>query len=149
MKTKTSPTSQRGALDEADTQPSRGSSWVVAGVVTVLLCMISMQAQAEYPPTSFEFRFRGGADPGMRQWKQSGQMWTETYPSGQKSIFRVRKAPYQLKGRTGTLVHKVDEPDFFVFIPNIGGGTMDLWVYKAKGPWRFLATCEEYGPSSY
>jgi hypothetical protein len=85
----------------------------------------------------------------MRYWHREGEVWTETYSSGQKGTFRVKKAPFQLKGVAGTLVQKVDEPDFFVFIPNVHSAKMDVWTYKAKGPWRFLAKMNDVGPKDF
>ena len=85
----------------------------------------------------------------MRVWERNGDVWTETYSSGQKGIFRVRKAPYRFHGVTGSLVQKVDETDFFVFIPNLDSVKMEVWTYKAKGPWRFLAKMKNVVPVSY
>ena len=140
---------QRVALGETDDQSSKKSFVpIVAALFSILLCLISTQAQADSRPTSFEFYFRGPA-PGIRQWHRDGEMWTETYSSGQKDTFRVKKAPFQLKGVTGTLVQKVDEPDFFVFIPDIRSAKMEVWTYKGKGPWRFLAKMNDVGPKDF
>jgi hypothetical protein len=40
----------------------------------------------------------------------------------------------------------VDEPDFFVFIPDVRSSRMEVWTYKAKGPWRFLAAMDGVSP---
>jgi hypothetical protein len=119
---------------------------IVVSLVSILLCVISAQAQADYnQPTRFEFYFNGPAR-GMRFWKRDREIWTETYSSGQKATFRVKKAPYQFRGMTGSLVQKVDETDFFVFIPNLRSEKMEVWTYKAKGPWRYLAKMQDVMP---
>jgi hypothetical protein len=105
-------------------------------------------ADSDSQPTNFQFYFNGPAR-GLRLWSRSGYTWTETYPSGQKGTFRVRKAPYILKGITGTLVEKVDEPDFFVFIPDLRSKKMEVWTYKGKGPWLFLAGMKDVQPGTF
>jgi hypothetical protein len=140
---------RRVALDEAKGQSSRRSRLlIVAMLAGILLCLISAQAQADSPPTSFEFYFRGPA-PGMRFWHRDGDAWTETYSSGQRGSFRVKKAPFRLNGVNGTLVQKVDERDFFVFIPDLHSAKMEVWTYKGKGPWRFLAKMSDVGPKDF
>jgi len=122
---------------------------IVAALAGLLLCAIFAQAQADSQPTRFEFYFNGPVNSparGLYLWERSRDMWTETYPSRAKVTFRVRKAPYRLKGLTGALVQKVDEPDFFVFIPNLDSAKMEVWTYKAKGPWRFMAQMKDVQP---
>jgi hypothetical protein len=122
---------------------------IAASLVCILLCLISAQAQADSDqPTGFEFYFSGPA-PGMRVWRRDRDIWTEKYSSGQKGTFRVKQAPYRNMGMMGTLVQKVDEPDFFVFIPNLRSEKMEVWIYKAKGPWRFLAKMKEVTPERF
>jgi len=124
----------------------RSKFLIVASLVSILLCLIPAQAQADHnQPTRFEFYFNGPAR-GMRFWTREREIWTETYSSGQKGTFRVKKAPYQFRGMTGSLVQKVDEADFFVFIPNLRSEKMEVWTYKAKGPWRFLAKMQDVMP---
>jgi hypothetical protein len=140
---------QRVAFEEANRQSSKQSRLlIVATLVSILLCLIAAQAQADSQPTSFEFHFRGPA-PGMRLWHRDGDAWTETYSSGQKGSFRVKKAPFHLNGVNGTLVQKVDERDFFVFIPDLHSAKMEVWTYKGKGPWRFLAKMSDIGPKDF
>jgi hypothetical protein len=121
---------------------------LITALVGILLCSISAQAQADSQPTRFEFYFNGPAR-GLRMWERNRDMWTETYSSGQKGTFRVRKVPYRFHGITGALVQKVDETDFFVFIPNLDSAKMEVWTYKAKGPWRFLAVMKNVGPGRF
>jgi hypothetical protein len=118
---------------------------IVAALAGILLCSISAQAQAGSQPTRFEFYFNGPAR-GLHQWERNRDTWTETHPSGQKGTFRIKKAPYLFRGLTGALVQKVDEPDFFVFVPNLDSAKMEVWTYKAKGPWRFLAKMKDVQP---
>jgi hypothetical protein len=132
------------------TQPAvqiqkRATVLIVAAVINLLLCIVSAQAQAGSQPTRFEFFFNGPAR-GMRTWERNGDTWTETYSSGQKGVFKGKKAPYRFRGITGALVQKVDEPDFFVFIPNLDSAKMEVWTYKAKGPWLFLAKMKDIQP---
>jgi hypothetical protein len=140
---------QRGVFGEVVRHsPWRSRGLIIAACVIGLLCLISTRAQADSQPTSFEFRFRGPA-PGMRFWRREGQQWTETYASGQKGIFRVKTAPFRLHGVTGALVQKVDEKDFFVFIPDLHAAKMEVWTYKGKGPWLFLAKMGDVGPKDF
>ena len=125
--------------------PSKKRLLVVAVLAALLLCSIFAQAQVDSQPTRFEFFFNGPAR-GMRRWERNRDKWTETYSSGQIGTFRVKKVPYRFRGLTGALVQKVDEPDFFVFIPNLDSAKMEVWTYKAKGPWRFLAKMKDIGP---
>ena len=118
---------------------------IVAALTGVFLCSISAQAQADSQPTRFDFFFNGPAR-GMRLWARNRDKWTETYPSGQIDTFQVKKVPYLFRGLTGALVQKVDEPDFFVFIPNLDSPKMETWMYKGKGPWRFLAQMKNIQP---
>lgn len=118
---------------------------IAAALAGVLLCSIFAHAQADSQPTRFDFFFNGPAR-GMRLWARNRDKWTETYPSGQIGTFRVKKVPYLFRGLTGALVQKVDEPDFFVFIPNLDSAKMEAWTYKGKGPWRFLAKMKNIQP---
>jgi hypothetical protein len=118
---------------------------IVATLASILLCSISAQAQDGSQPTRFDFFFNGPAR-GMRLWERNRDKWTETYSSGQIGNFRVKKVPYLFRGLTGALVQKVDEPDFFVFIPNLDSAKMEAWTYKGKGPWRFLAKMKNIQP---
>jgi hypothetical protein len=120
---------------------------VVAAVVLLALSVSAgiVAAQADAQPTGFEFYFNGPGR-GLRVWHRSGDVWTETYPSGQEGKFRVRKAPFHVQGMTGTIVGKVDEPDFFVFIPNLYSRKMEVWTHKGAGPWRFLARMRDVMP---
>jgi hypothetical protein len=117
---------------------------LIVAVGSIFLFSISAYPQSDSQPTRFEFFFNGPAR-GMRMWTRSGGTWTETYSSGQKGTFQVRKA-FHFKGITGTLVQKVDEKDFFVFIPNLDSAKMEVWTYKGSGPWRFLAEMKDVGP---
>ena len=122
----------------------RLSLLIVVVLGSILLSSISAYPQSTSQPTRFEFFFNGPAR-GMRMWSRSGDMWTETYSSGQTGTFRVRKT-FHLKGTTGMLVQKVDEKDFFVFVPNLDSPKMEVWTYKSNGPWKFLAKMDKVGP---
>lgn len=118
---------------------------VIAAVFSLLLCAVPAQAQADPQPTSFQFFFNGPAR-GMRTWRRDRETWIETYSSGQTGTFKVRKFAFHVKGMTGTLVQKVDERDFFVFIPNLFSAKMEVWTYKGAGPWLFLARMKDVTP---
>ena len=120
---------------------------IVAVLVSISASLIPAHAQSDSQPTGFEFYFNGPAR-GMRFWTRSGEVWTETYSSGQKGTFRVKEV-FHHQGATGTLVQKVDEGDFFVFIPDIGSAKMEVSTYKGKGPWRFLAQMQKVTPERY
>ena len=124
---------------------SHRQNWVRALLMIMVafaMLLLTAHAKADMTPTSFEFRFRG-ASPGMRFWTNQGDIWTETYSSGQKSTFRVKKYPFHVNGLTGTLVQKVDETDFFVFISDIHESKMEVWTNKAKDSWLPLAKPSE------
>jgi hypothetical protein len=118
---------------------------IVAALFGLLLSSVPAKAQADSQPTGFEFFFNGPAR-GMRFWRRERDTWTETYSSGQKGTFKVRKFAFHVKGMTGTLVQKVDERDFFVFIPNLFSAKMEVWTYKGAGPWLFLARMKDVMP---
>ena len=103
-------------------------------------------------PEYFRFNMPVGPLPGVRIWKRNGEEWTEMLPSKAVNHFKVRK-PFTLKGAGGTLLAKVEEPDFFVFIPNMSNlptGKMQLWCVKgAKRTWAYLGNMEQIGPVRY
>jgi hypothetical protein len=121
---------------------------IVAALAGILLGTISAQALADSQPTGFEFYLTGSA-PGRRVWTRNRDIWTETYSSGQKDTFRVKTAPFHHNGTTGTLVQKVSDPGFYVFIPNLRSAKMEVWTYQGKGPWRFLAKMKSVQPGRF
>jgi hypothetical protein len=129
-------------------QQRKSSLLIVAALAGILLCSISAQAQADSQPTGFEFYFNGPAR-GLRVWTRNKEMWTETYASGQTDTFRVKAAPFHHNGMTGTLVQKVSDRNFYVFIPNLRSKKMEVWTYQGKGPWRFLAKMNDVRPGEY
>ena len=145
---------QRPEVDLEDSERTfieKCQTWfqiVLFVIVASAMSLLTTQVHADTTPTSFEFHFHG-APPGWRYWTVQGNIWTETYSTGQKSTFRVKKYPYQTNGLNGTLVQKVDEPDFFVFISDIHDSKMEVWTNKAKGPWRPLAKPGEFGPKQF
>lgn len=121
---------------------------ISAALAGILLCSISVQAQSDPQPTGFEFIFNGAAR-GLRTWTRNREIWTETYSSGQKDTFRVKTPGFRHDGVTGTLVQKVSDRDFYLFIPNLRSAKMEVWTYQGKGPWRFLAKMKEVRPGGY
>lgn len=42
------------------------------------------------------------------------------------------------KGQRGSIIQKVEEPNFFVFIADGDAERMELWWWRDKGPWNFM-----------
>jgi hypothetical protein len=72
-------------------------------------------------------------DAGRRNWQRGDTgHWTETYPKGKVSRF-VTKAQISLNGCSGTVVANEQEPNFQVFIPDIGCTSMFLRFRRGEG----------------
>lgn len=93
-------------------------------------------------PYSYSFEYKANPDPGRRYWKRiSEKMWSETYPSGIKSIFKVL-GHATVNGIEGTIVVKVsgtetltgtdNEGGLQAFIPDKGSTTMHH-LYRNTG----------------
>ncbi len=93
-------------------------------------------------PYSYSFEYKANPDPGRRYWKRiSEKMWSETYPSGIKSIFKVL-GHATVNGIEGTIVVKVsgtesltgtdNEGGLQAFIPDKGSATMHH-LYRNTG----------------
>ena len=94
-------------------------------------------------PTRFTFTptFQD-PDPGKRQWEQWGSGYREILPSGRINTFKVQKQG-TLQGLQGTIVEKVEEPDFFVFIADSDAPRKELWWWRNKGPWKFMGLMKD------
>ena len=82
---------------------------------------------------------------GWRQWKRFGDTtWTETYPNGVVSYFKVIGRLTNVRGNDGTLVAKIkgglgDTPNdgsFQVFIPDLGSKEMFAYFRFSNGQWQ-------------
>jgi hypothetical protein len=72
-------------------------------------------------PYSYCFEYKANPDPGRRYWKRmSENMWSETYPSGIKSTFRVL-GHATVNGIEGTIVVKVSGTESLTGANNHGG----------------------------
>lgn len=102
---------------------------------------------ANTPPDSFSVYYQF-EDPvkGWRIWQRKGNTsWTETYPNGVVSYFRV-VGRTEVFGNKGTLIAKIkgglgDTPDdgsFQVFIPDLGSKDMIALFRHANGEWASL-----------
>jgi hypothetical protein len=103
-----------------------------------IVLLLGRQAGAEQP-TRFTFTptFRD-PDPGKRQWERWGETgYREILPSGRSNLFRVQKQA-TVKGMRGSIIQKLSEPDFFVFIPDSTERSKELWWWRSPGPWNLL-----------
>jgi hypothetical protein len=89
-------------------------------------------------PTRFTFTptFQD-PDPGKRQWEKRGTGYVETLPSGRLNTFRVQK-PGDVNNLKGTILQKIEEPNFFVFVADSEAKRKELWWWRDKGPWKFM-----------
>ncbi len=78
-------------------------------------------------------------DPGKRIWEKRSPGYVETLPSGRRNTFRIKKQA-TVNGLHGTIVQKVEEPSFFVFIADSEAARKELWWWRDKGPWSFMGT---------
>jgi hypothetical protein len=93
-------------------------------------------------PTRFTFTptFKD-PDPGTRQWEKWGGGYRETLPSGRVNTFKVQKQG-TVHGLRGTIVEKIEEPNFFVFIADSEAGRKELWWWRDPGPWNLMDLME-------
>jgi len=86
-----------------------------APLALLVVLSAGQRAYAEQP-TRFTFTptFHD-PDPGKREWEKRGNGYVETLPSGRVNTFRVQKTGV-VNGLRGTIIQKVSEPNFFVFI---------------------------------
>ncbi len=69
---------------------------------------------------SFTFYYRFNPSPGLRIWSlDSFNRWREQYPDGADSIFdKVRRG--SVSGCPGSIATQSSEPNFHVFVPDLG-----------------------------
>ena len=94
---------------------NRSRRYSMVAVLSALSLMIASSALADQP-TSFSFTptFKD-PDPGKRQWEKWRGGYREVLPSGRTNTFKIEKEG-KVQGLHGTIVRKVEEPNFFVFI---------------------------------
>ena len=104
--------------------------------LSVLLSTIKQAYAAQ--PTRFTFTpIFQDPDPGKRHWEKRGSGYVETLPSGRLNTFRVQKQGV-VNGLRGTILQKIEEPNFFVFVADSEAKRMELWWWRDKGPWMFM-----------
>jgi len=103
---------------------------------------ISSGAVAEQP-TSFTFTptFKD-PDPGKRHWEKWHGGYREILPSGRVNTFKIEKQA-SVEGLHGTIVRKVEEPDFFVFIADSDAPRKQLWWWRHSGSWNYMGVMKE------
>jgi hypothetical protein len=115
---------------------------LAASLALLALLSTGRQAYAEQP-TRFTFTptFHD-PDPGKRQWEKRGNGYVETLPSGRVNTFTVRKAGV-VNGLKGTILQKVEEPNFFVFVADSEAARKELWWWRAAAPWHFMGLMKD------
>jgi hypothetical protein len=94
-------------------------------------------------PTRFTFTptFQD-PDPGKRQWEKRGNGYVETLPSGRLNNFRIQKQAVVNK-QNGTILQKIEEPNFFVFVADSQAKRKELWWWRDGGPWKFMGVMKD------
>jgi len=118
-----------------------GRIYFVNLLATILLSSVLAQVNAAQP-TRFTFtpRFQD-PDPGRRAWEKRGDKYIETLPSGRVNTFRIQKQGV-VNGLNGTIIQKIAEPNFYVFIADSEAKRKELWWWRDKGPWKFMGTMD-------
>jgi hypothetical protein len=108
-----------------------------AGIVTLLafsaLVSAGPRAHAAQPQDP---------DPGKREWEKRGTGYVETLPSGRRNTIRVQKQGVVNKLK-GTILQKIEEPNFFVFVADSEAKRKELWWWRDKGPWKFMGVMKD------
>jgi hypothetical protein len=120
----------------------RPHSNIVAMLTLAVLLSAGQQALAAQP-TRFTFTptFKD-PDPGKRQWEKRGNGYVETLPSGRLNTFRVQKEGV-VDSLKGTILQKVEEPNFFVFVADSEAGRKELWWWRDRGPWKLMGIMKD------
>ena len=110
---------------------------IVAGLAFFVLLAAGAHAYAAQP-TRFTFtpNFQD-PDPGTRHWEKRGNGYVEILPSGKVNTFTIQKLA-KVNGLNGTILQKVGEPNFFVFVADSEAPRPELWWWRDKGPWKFM-----------
>ncbi len=115
-------------------------------IVTTLTFLILLAAGSQAhgaQPTRFTFTptFQD-PDPGKRQWEKRGNQYVEMLPSGRANTFTIQKQGV-VNGLNGTILQKVGEPNFFVFLADSEAKRPELWWWRDKGPWKFMGVMKD------
>jgi hypothetical protein len=122
--------------------PTRLRGYSMIALISALSILIGSGAVADQP-TRFTFTptFKD-PDPGKRQWEKRQGGYREVLPSGRTNTFKIEKEGV-VHGLHGTIVRKVEEPNFFVFIADSNEQRKQLWWWRAPGPWNFMGDMKE------
>ena len=122
--------------------PTRLRGYSMIALISALSILIGSGAVADQP-TRFTFTptFKD-PDPGKRQWEKRQGGYREVLPSGRTNTFKIEKDGV-VNGLHGTIVRKVEEPNFFVFIADSNEQRKQLWWWRAPGPWNYMGEMKE------
>ncbi len=113
-------------------------------VIALLALAVLLPAGARaFEPTRFTFTptFKD-PDPGKRHWEKQGRGYVEKLPSGRANTFRIQKQG-TVHGLKGTILQKIEEPNFFVFVADSEASRKELWWWRDKGPWNFMGVMRD------
>jgi hypothetical protein len=111
--------------------------------MTIALLLSTGREAYAAQPTRFTFTptFQD-PDPGKRQWEKRGNEYIEILPSGRRNMFRIQKQG-TVNGLKGTILQKIGEPNFFVFVADSEATRPQLWWWRDKGPWKFMGIMKD------
>lgn len=100
--------------------------------------VVAGSGAAYRPVVSFNFNYHFYPDPGLRAWSlDPSNKWHERYPNGTDSIFdEVGRG--SLSGCPGSIATHSSEPNFHVFVPDLGCARMIAFFIGDDGKWKAL-----------
>ena len=115
----------------------------ILGSLTLYVMLSTGQLAYAEQPTRFTFTpaFQD-PDPGKRQWEKRGNEYVEILPSGRRNTFKIQKQAV-VHGLKGTILQKVSEPNFYVFVADSEAKRLELWWWRDKGPWKFMGVMRD------
>lgn len=128
----------------ASSAPISRRSWAllcmaIAGAVTLVMFLRSVDTAALERPTKFTFNYPHGDKAGIRIWMRNREgVWSERYADGKiygtfREVGRIRR-----QGCDGTVVERRDTPAFKVFIPDKRCKNLSLLARNGEGEWGIL-----------
>jgi hypothetical protein len=127
---------------------ARQSICIFASLTLSVLLLLGPKAHAEQP-TGFTFipTFQD-PDPGKRHWEKTASGYVEILPSGRRNTFKVYREGF-VNGLKGTMLRKVGEPNFYVFVADSKAKRLELWWWRDKEPWKFMGLMKEVTVPAY
>ena len=118
----------------------------IVALLTFSVLLLARSQAYGVQPTRFTFTptFQD-PDPGKRQWEKRGNEYIEKLPSGRVNTFKIQKQGV-VNGLRGTIIQKLSEPNFFVFVADTEAKRPELWWWRDKGPWKFMGVMKDVGP---